>query len=116
MIIQASKTVSGLVFLFLLFKRNNTQHRPPPPRLFLKEKLFFFNKHLKMYTKKSTWVAQSVKRQTLSQATISTLCEIEPHIRLCADSGEPAWDFLCPSVSAPSPVSLSFSVSKINKL
>ena len=37
----------------------------------------------------------------------------EPHIRLCADSVEPAWDSLSPSLAAPQPVlarSLSLSL------
>ena len=42
----------------------------------------------------------SVKRQTLDFGSGHdlTVCEIEPHIGLCADSVEPAWDSLslCP--------------------
>ena len=30
-----------------------------------------------------------------------TVCEFEPPIGLCADSLEPAWDPLSPSISAP---------------
>ena len=37
--------------------------------------------------------------------------EIEPHVGLCADSVEPAWDSLSPSLSAPSLLSLSLSLS-----
>ena len=31
-----------------------------------------------------------------------TVCEIEPHIRFCADGAAPAWDSLSPSFSASS--------------
>ena len=38
-----------------------------------------------------------------------TVGEIWPHVGLCADSVEPAWDSLAPSLSAPPPlVSLLF--------
>ena len=33
--------------------------------------------------------------------------EIEPRVRLCADSVDPAWDSLSGSLSAPSPLVLS---------
>ena len=36
-----------------------------------------------------------------------TVPELEPGIRLHADSTEPAWDSLSPSVSLPPPMSLS---------
>ena len=43
------------------------------------------------------------------------VCEIEPHIRLCADSSAPTWESLflplCPSLIPTPPLSL-----KINKL
>ena len=47
-----------------------------------------------------TWVAQLVKRLTLdlSSGLDLTVPGIKPHIRLCADSAEPAWDFVSPSV------------------
>ena len=52
-----------------------------------------------------------------------TVYEMEPRIRLCADSAEPAWDSLPPSLSAPPLLtcacmrSLALSLSqKINKL
>ena len=41
--------------------------------------------------------------------------EFEPHIRLCSDSVEPAWDSLSPSLSAPPLLTLLLSL-KINKL
>ena len=44
-----------------------------------------------------------------------TVCELEPLVRLCADSLEPALDSASPSVSAPPLLvrSLSLSLSKI---
>ena len=67
---------------------------------------------------KGAWVAQSVKHPSLDLSSGHDLMvrEFEPRIRLCADSAEPAWDSLTPSLSAPSPHALSLSVSlKINK-
>ena len=68
------------------------------------------------------WVAQSIKRLTLdfSLGHDLTLHEIEPRTRLCADSMDPAWDSLSPSLSlsAPSPLvhmhmcSFSLALSK----
>ena len=61
------------------------------------------------------WVAQSVKCPTLNFRLGHDLMvrEIEPHIRLCADSAEPAWDSLSPSLFAPPhSLFLSFSVSQ----
>ena len=42
-----------------------------------------------------TWVAQSVKLLTLDFSSGPNLQvrETEPHIGLCADNVEPAWDF-----------------------
>ena len=39
------------------------------------------------------------------------VCGFEPHIRLCTDSAESAWDSLSPSLSVPSPLVLSLSLS-----
>ena len=49
------------------------------------------------------WVAQSVEGLTLDFGSGHDLifCEIEPHMRLCADSLEPAWDSLSSSLSGP---------------
>ena len=46
-------------------------------------------------------MAQLVQRLTLGFGSGHdfTVCEIEPHVRLCADSMEPAWDSL--SFSSP---------------
>ena len=52
-------------------------------------------------------MAQWFKRPTLglSSGHDLTVREFEPYVRLCADSVEPAWDFL--SLSPPLPCSLS---------
>ena len=49
-----------------------------------------------------TWVTQSVKQPTLdfSSSNDLTVCEFEPHIELCADITEPAWDSVSLSLSA----------------
>ena len=45
---------------------------------------------------RDTWVAQLVKGPTLDFGSGHDLIihEIKPHIRLCADNMEPAWDHL----------------------
>ena len=41
-----------------------------------------------------------------------TICKVEPYVRLCTDSMEPAWDSFSPYVSlCPSP---TLSLSQIN--
>ena len=63
---------------------------------------------------RSTWVAQSVKCPTLDFSSDHDLPVqvIEPHVGLCTDSVEPAWDSLplslslCPH-SPACPLSLS---------
>ena len=53
---------------------------------------------------RGAWVAQLVIRSTLDFGSGHdlTVHEIKPHVRLCTDSMEPAWDFLSPlSLSAP---------------
>ena len=59
------------------------------------------------------WGAQSVKYLTLdlSSGHDLTVGDIQPHIGLCADSVEPAWDSLSPSLFAP-PLSLFLSQNK----
>ena len=61
-----------------------------------------------------TCVAQSVKHLTLDFGSGGDLMvqEYEPHIRLCADSVEPAWDSLSPSLSAPPLRKLSLKINK----
>ena len=55
-------------------------------------------------------VAQSMKRPALDfgSGLDLTVREFEPHVGLCADDVEPAWDSLSPSLSltlCPSPLS-----------
>ena len=59
------------------------------------------------------WVVQLVKHMTLdfSSGHDLTVYETRPHVRLWADSAEPAWDSLSPSVSAPPPFMPFLSLS-----
>ena len=68
-------------------------------------------KHFRIHKTVRAWVAQSVKPLTLdfSSSHDLTVCEFQPHVRLCTDSAEPAWDSLS---LCPSPVRF---LSKINK-
>ena len=52
---------------------------------------------------RGTWVAQSVKHQTLDFGSGHDLMvhEMEPHLGLCADSMELALDSLSPAISVP---------------
>ena len=61
-----------------------------------------------------TRVAQPVERPTLDLGSGHDLMsrEFEPHIRLCTDSAEPAWDSVSPSLSAPPLLSLSLKINK----
>ena len=54
------------------------------------------------------WVAQSVEHLSLDFGSGHdlTVCDIEPHVGLCADSAEPAWD----SLSASPPLALALSL------
>ena len=58
-------------------------------------------------------VALSVKRPPLDLNSGHDLrvSGFEPHIRLCADGTEPAWDSLSPSLSAPTPLVLSKQIN-----
>ena len=63
-------------------------------------------------------MVQSIKSPTLGFGSDHDLMVrgFEPHIRLCADSVEPAWDSLSPSLSLSAPLLLTLFVSlKINK-
>ena len=62
-------------------------------------------KHLRITLKwifRATWVAQSVEYPTVDFSSGHDLMVhgIEPHVGLCTDSMEPAWDSLCPCLSA----------------
>ena len=60
-------------------------------------------------------MAQSVKCLTLDFGSgyDLTVCEFEPHMGLCTDSMEPAWDSLSPSLCPSSAHALAVSL-KIN--
>ena len=62
---------------------------------------------------RGAWAAQSVKRLTLdfSSGHDLTVCDREPRVGLCADSAEPPWDSLSPSLSLPLLRSKSVSLS-----
>ena len=59
-------------------------------------------------------MAQSVRRHTLDVGSGHdlTACGIEPRVRLCADSEEPARDSLSASFSALPPLAHTLSLSK----
>ena len=60
-------------------------------------------------------MAQLVRCRTLDLGSGHdlTVREFEPHVGLCAGSGEPAWDSVSPSLSAPPPLALApLSLSK----
>ena len=56
-------------------------------------------------------MAQLVEHPTLgfSSGHDFMVHEVEPHVGLCADSMEPAWDSLSPSLSDPLPLAHSLS-------
>ena len=57
---------------------------------------------------------QLVEHLTLGFSSVHdlTIREFEPHMGLCADGAEPAWDFSLPlSLSLPLPSLLSLSLS-----
>ena len=66
---------------------------------------------------RGAWEAQSVQRLTSAQVMISRSVSSSPASGsvLTAQSLEPAWDSVSPSLSLPLPHSRSLSVSKINK-
>ena len=61
-----------------------------------------------------TWEDPWVKRLTLDLSSGHDLIVhgIEPHVRLCTDSMEPAWDSLSLPLSAPLLLTLSVPLSK----
>ena len=66
---------------------------------------WFATLQLRFHSSQGTWEAPSVKRLTLDFGSGHdlTVHELESHVGLCADSVEPAWDSLSPSLR-PSPV------------
>ena len=62
-------------------------------------------------------MAEPVKRPTLGFSSGHDLKvhEFELHIGLCADSAEPAWDSLAPSVSTPPMLTHTLSLSLSQK-
>ena len=65
--------------------------------------------------KSGAWVAQSVEHPTLDFGCHHLMVrEFEPHVRLCADSAEPAWDplFLSLFLSCLCALSLSLKIHK----
>ena len=73
-------------------------------------------KHLSTFPRKpkfwGAWVAQSVMHLTLGFGSGHDLivCGINPCVRVHADSAEPAWDSLSPSLSAPPLLMLALSL------
>ena len=68
------------------------------------------------------WLSSlSIRLLISAQVMISWVYEVEPHVSLCADSMDPAWDSLSPFLSAPpllmcSPLRVhALSLSKIDK-
>ena len=62
-------------------------------------------------------MAQSVTRPTLGLGSGHdlTVRKFEPRIGLCADSAEPVWDSLSPSLPAPPLLVLSLKINKRKK-
>ena len=60
---------------------------------------------------RGSWVAQSVRSPTpgFGSGRDLTVCEFKPCLKFCADSAEPAWNSLSPSLSAPPAHAISFS-------
>ena len=62
------------------------------------------------------WLSRSsIRILVFSSGHDLPVCEFEPRFGLCADSLEPAWDSLSPSLFAPPLGPLSLSLSNINK-
>ena len=58
-----------------------------------------------------TWAAQSIEHVTLDFCSGHdlTVCEFKPHVRVCTDSPEPAWEFLSLSLSLSLSLRLTLS-------
>ena len=70
-----------------------------------------------MFVSWGAWVVQSVKPLTLDFGSSYDLTayRFKPHVSLCADSVEPVWDSLSPSLSACPLLTLAVSL-KMNKI
>ena len=66
----------------------------------------------KFATCKGAWMAQLSIRCDFSSGHNLIVRELEPHLRLFADSAEPAWDSLFSSLSTPPPFVCALSLSK----
>lgn len=71
--------------------------------------MFFSKKNSKIPTvdeSRGDWMTQSVKLLILdcSSCHEPTICEMKPHIGLCANSAKPTWDCLFPSLCPPPPL------------
>ena len=66
---------------------------------------------------RGTGVAQLGEHLTLDFGSghVLTVCEFESCVGFCAGCVESVWDSLSPSLSAPPPLALALSLSKINK-
>ena len=75
-----------------------------------------FTKALEEETGWGTWMVQSVERPSSAQVMISQFVSLSPTSGtvLTAWSLEPASDSVSPSLSAPPPLGLCLSLSKIN--
>ena len=75
---------------------------PVPHSYSLKSKYMLIKK--KNYTGTPGWLSRlSVRLLVSAQAMISLVRGLELRIGLCADSAEPGWDSVGPSLSAPRP-------------
>ena len=74
-------------------------------------------KHVNFKNYRGAWVAQSVRRPTSAQVVISQFMSSSPASGsvLTAQSLEPVSDSVSPSLSAPPPLMLWLSLSKMNK-
>ena len=79
--------------------------------------VYLFVQLVKKESSSGAWVAQSVKRPTSAQVMISRFTSLSPTLGcvLTAQSLEPDSDSVPPSLSAPPRLSLSLSLSKVNK-
>ena len=72
-------------------------------------RVLVYQDYRKSTVNSGAWMAQSVEYLTLHFGAGHHLMvhEIKPHMGLCTDSTEPAWDSLSPYLCVPSPSSLT---------